>query len=183
MKKVCMFVVAMVCLFTCASAGAVPVTVYTDDVEASSGSSVEVPVYFTGASEIGSMDLVLKYDSDVLQAAGISGSDLGSNSFMESNVAIPGEVTVALADSSGITGDGAVIAVSFIVLGDIGTSSTVSVEEVVLHNVGLVEIVAETADGVVTVTDAGSESVGYGSMMLASVGILCICALFMRRRD
>lgn len=183
MNKICLFVAAMICLVTCASAAAVPVTVYVDDVEASSGGSVEVPVYFTGASDIGSMDLVLNYDSNVLQATGISGSDLGSNSFMESNVAIPGEVTVALADSSGITGDGAVITVLFTVLGDVGSSSTISVEEAVLHNVGLVEVVTETADGVVTVADAGSESAGYGGMMLASVGILCICALFMRRRD
>lgn len=185
MKKILMLMAAFICLLTTVSAAVVPVTVYTADMEASSGSVVDVDVYFTGADDVGSMDLVLKYDSDVLRATGVSTSELGSNSLIESNVAIPGKITVAMAGSSGISGDGEVISVSFSVLGDVGSSTAVGIDSVELHNVELVEMVTETEDGIVTVVDAasGTESAGYGGIMVASIGVICLCALFMKRKN
>ncbi|MBP2029107.1 hypothetical protein J2755_000027 [Methanohalophilus levihalophilus] len=170
---------------TTVSAAVVPVTVYTADMEASSGGTVEVPVYFSGADEVGSMDLVLNYDSGVLQATGASTSDIGNNAFVESNIAIPGKITLAMADSSGISGDGEVLLISFTVLGDVGSSTTVSIESVELHNVELVEVMTETENGIVTVADAasGSESAGYGGMMLISLGVFCLCAFLMKRKN
>ena len=185
MKQILILIVAFICLISTASAAVVPVTVYTADVEAPSGGIVEVDVYFTGADNIGSMDLVLDYDSTVLQATGVSTSSLGSNAFIESNVATPGKITVAMADPSGITGDGEVVSIAFTVPGDVGSSTTIGIDSVELHNIELVEVVTETKDGVVTVTNAasGSESAGYNGMMLASTGIICLCVLFMKRKN
>lgn len=183
MKRILILMVAFICLVTTVSAAVVPVTVSIADVEASSGDVVEVQVYFSGSDDVGSMDLALNYDSNVLQATGVSTSDIGKNAFIESNVATPGKITVAMADSSGISGDGEVLSVSFTVLGDVGSSTTVSIDSVELHNVELVEIVTETENGVVTVTSSESESAGYGGMMLASIAVLCLCALFIKRNN
>ena len=44
-----------------------------------------------------------------------------------------GEVIIALTDSSGINGDGAVASVAFEVIGDAGTTSYLTLEKVLVH--------------------------------------------------
>ena len=83
-----------------------------------------------GASEVGSMDIVLKYDTNVLSAVDVEAGALGKNTLIESNTARDGEVIIALADSSGINGDGAVASVAFEVIGDAGTTSALTLDEV-----------------------------------------------------
>ena len=77
---------------------------------------------------------------------------LGKNVLIESNTARGGEVIIALADSSGINGDGAVASVAFEVIGDAGTTSYLTLEEVLVHNLDLGEIIPNTESGTFLVT-------------------------------
>jgi len=111
------------------------------DTTGAKNSTVEVPIILEGATDVGSMDMVLKYDPDVLRAVAVEAGKLGKNALIEANTARKGEVIIALADSSGIDGDGAVASVAFEVLGDAGTTSYLTLEEVLVHNLDLGEII------------------------------------------
>lgn len=89
----------------------------------------------------------LKYDPDVLRAVAVEAGKLGKNALIESNTVRDGEVIIALADSSGINGDGAVASVAFEVIGDVGTTSYLTLEEVLVHNLDLGEIIPNTVSG------------------------------------
>jgi hypothetical protein len=117
------------------------------DITGAKNSTVDVPIILEGATEVGSMDMVLKYDPDVLRAVAVEADKLGKNALIEANTARKGEVIIALADSSGINGDGAVASVAFEVIGDAGTTSYLTLEAVLAHNLDLAEIIPNTESG------------------------------------
>jgi hypothetical protein len=127
-------------------------TISVSDTTGAKGSTVEVPINLEGASEVGSMDIVLNYDANVLSAVDVEAGALGKNALIESNTARDGEVIIALADSSGINGDGTVASVTFEVIGDASTTSYLTLEEVLVHNLDLGEIIPNTESGTFWVT-------------------------------
>ena len=142
--------VGLLCLVSLASAAGFTVSV--SDTTGAKGSTIEVPIILEGASEVGSMDIVLNYDADVLCAVDVEAGALGKNALIESNTAKEGEVIIALADSSGINGDDAVAIVTFEVIGDAGATSYLTLEEVLLYNIDLGEIIPNTECGTFWVT-------------------------------
>jgi hypothetical protein len=122
-------------------------TVSVSDTTGAKNSTVDVPIILEGASDDGSMDMVLKYGPDVLRAVAVEAGELGKNALIESNTVREGEVIIALADSSGINGDGAVASVAFEVIGDAGTTSYLTLEAVLVHNLDLAEIIPNTVNG------------------------------------
>lgn len=135
----------LLCLVALASAGSL--TVRMSNTTGAKGSTVEVPINLEGATEVGSMDIVLNYDADVLSAVDVEAGELGKNALIESNTANDGAVIIALADSSGINGDGAVAIVAFEVIGDVGTTSYLTLEEVLVYNLDLGAIIPNTVNG------------------------------------
>jgi hypothetical protein len=117
------------------------------DTTGAKNSTVDVPIFLEGATDVGSMDIVLNYDADVLRAVDVEAGKLGKNALIEANTAREGEVTIRLADSSGIDGDGAVAIVAFEVLGDTGSTSPLTLEAVSVHNLDLGEIIPNTVNG------------------------------------
>jgi hypothetical protein len=113
---------------------------------------------------------------------GVEAGELGGNAYLESNTGNEGEVIIALADSSGITGDGAVAVVSFKVLGAVGSSSTLTLSDVSVHNTDLVEVISPTIDGTLSVTEKASESAGYGSMLLMTMAAIVMALFVVKRR-
>ncbi|AKB85277.1 hypothetical protein MCMEM_1224 [Methanococcoides methylutens MM1] len=152
------------------------------DTTAAVGGIVEVPIDLEGAEDVGSLDISLMYDPAVLQAVGVEPGELGDNAYIESNTGNEGVVIIALADSSGITGDGSVAVVSFRVLGDVGSSSFMTLVDVSVHNTDLVEVISPTIDGTLSVTEDASESAGYGSMLLMTMAAVVIALFVVKRR-
>ena len=135
----------LLCIVSLASAGSFTVSV--SDTTGAKGSTVEVLINLEGASEVGSMDIVLTYDANILSAVDVEAGALGKNALIESNTANDGAVIIALADSSGINGDGAVAIVAFEVIGDVGTTSYLTLEEVLVYNLDLGAIIPNTVNG------------------------------------
>ena len=73
----------LLCLVSLASAGSLTVSV--SDTTGAKNSTVDVPIILEGASEVGSMDMVLKYDPDVLRAVAVEAGKLGKNALIEAN--------------------------------------------------------------------------------------------------
>ncbi len=179
MKRI-LLLVSLMCLVSLALAQ--DMTVSVSDTTGAAGDIVEVPINLEGAVDVGSMDISLMYDPAVLQAVGVEAGDLGGNAYIESNTANEGEVIIALADSSGINGDGAVAVVSFEVVGDVGSSSTLILSDVSVHNTDLVEVISPTIDGTLSVTEEASENAGYRSMLLMTMVCFVIAVLVIRRK-
>jgi hypothetical protein len=121
-------------------------SVSVSDTTGAKGSTVEVPINLEGASEVGSMDIILTYDADILSAVDVEAGALGKNALIESNTAREGEVIIALADSSGMNGDGTVASVTFEVIGDACTTSYLTFEAVSVHNLDFAEIIPNTVN-------------------------------------
>ncbi len=170
MRKALMLV-SLVFLISLASASSS--TVIVGDITGENGAIVEVPIELESATNVGSMDIIMSYDAGVLQATGVDTGELGINAYIESNTVDDGEVIIALADASGISGNGPIVVVSFEVIGDIGSSSTLVLKEVSVHDIERVEVITTTMDGTFSVTDK-TEDAGYGG-----AGILAISALIM----
>jgi hypothetical protein len=174
--------IGLALIFLAEVAGAVTVSI--GEVSGPKGGNVQVPLSFDGATGVGSMDLVLTYDPRVAQAIGTDTGSLTNNAYLESNIGIPGQVKIALADSTGISGNGPVAMITFQCIGEVGSSTTLTIEEATLHDIELTEVAATTRNGMLTVT-AGSAVTQAGSGITAialAAGGLVIGLLFAQRR-
>lgn len=178
MRKILMLA-SLLLLISLASASSLTVSV--SDTTGGSGATVEVPINLEGATDVGSMDIVLSYDAAVLQAIGVDSGELGKNAYIESNTAGNGEVIIALADASGISGNGPVAVVSFEVIGDTGASSPLTLGDISVHDIERVEVITTTVDGTFTVT-AGSESSGYEGAVMIAIGAILMALFVIKRR-
>lgn len=178
MKKM-LVLVGLLCIVGLASAAGLTVSV--SDTTGAPGDTAEVPINLEGASDVGSMDIVLKYDAEVLRAVAVEAGKLGKNAFIEANTAREGEVIIALADSSGINGDGTVATISFEVTGDVGSTSPLTLEEVSVNNVELVEVITTTESGTFKVAEEGA-LVGDASTVIMVIAAIIIVLFVIRRR-
>jgi len=177
--KMLLFGAALLCLISPACAASLVVSIA--DAGATPGNTVKIPIELQGADNIGSMDIVLAYDRSVLQATGVETGDLGNNAFIESSTENPGKIIIALADASGISGDGSIVLVSFRMEGEAGSSSPLTFEEVSVHNLDLVEVLPTVIDGSLTMTEASPKG-GYADSGLLLLAVLGLAAFVTRRK-
>ncbi|WP_342305277.1 cohesin domain-containing protein [Methanolobus sp. ZRKC5] len=167
--------------FLISLASASTLTLSVSDATGGSGATVEVPINMEGATDVGSMDILMSYDAGILQAIGVDAGALGKNAYIESNTAGDGEVIIALADASGISGNGQVAIVSFEVIGDTGSSSPLVLEDTSVHDIERVEVITTTRDGTFSVT-AGTEGAGYESADVLVIGAILMALFVIKRR-
>ncbi|NYT20156.1 MAG: hypothetical protein GKC08_07715 [Methanosarcinales archaeon] len=87
--------------------------------------TVQIPVTLSNADNIGSMDLVLTYDSSVLRATEVRKGSLTEDSILQSNI-VDGTIRIGVIDMSGISGSGSFVNVIFEVTGTETTSGATS---------------------------------------------------------
>jgi len=183
MEKMLVLLVGLLCLLCLVSlTSAAGLTVSVSDETGAKGDIARVPIILEAASDVGSMDIVLKYDADVLRAVAVEGAELGKNAFIEANTAREGEVIIALADSSGINGDGAVATISFEVIGDVGSTSPLTLETVSVNNVELVDVITTTESGTFSVTEEGAPKPGDASTVIIAITAIIIALFVINRR-
>jgi len=116
------------------------------------GTDVQIPVSLKGISgEIGNIDLVLAYDSTVLEATEVIGGSLTRDSILESNIT-PGNIRIALADSEGFSEDGSVIYVRFNVIGNPGASSSLNITASYANGADYESLQIQSNDGTFSVS-------------------------------
>ncbi len=138
---------------------------FISDVSGGSGSTVEIPLNLKSSVGIGSIDVVVSYDASVLQFESVEKGSLTGNSMIDYNAKTSGTVTLALADSAGVKGEGSVAILKFKVLGKEGDRSAITIKSASANE-------AATLIDVRLDTKAGSFSVAGGGMGL--VGIIAI---------
>lgn len=176
MRKI-LYALLLVSLISVASGASLVVSI--GDIQGSPGSTVQVPIMVEGATGVGSVDIMLKYDASVLKAVSVETADLGKNAIIESNLANPGQVNIALVDASGINGDGEIATISFSVLGETGASSPLSLVEASVFDLELVEQQTTISNGAFTVAE--SKGAGYAFFLITLVAAV-LAAMVIRKK-
>jgi len=166
MKKIKMLVVVSFLMFASAftfvgEAVATTTVVSVADSSGANGDRVKVPINVVGASNLGAMGISLTYDSSVLRGIEADSGALATNSLVESNEIEAGKMLISFADTSGISGDGTILEVTFEVLGDSGASTQIAIEAEG-YDVDLLDVPLETAPGTFRVVEDGTFRVGPG---------------------
>ena len=122
---------------------------------------VEVPINLENASNVGSLQIELSYDTSVLQATKVEAEELGKNAMIEFNMDTPGYIIIGIVDSSGINGSGSVVSISFDVL-EKDTASSVTIQNAAAHDVNtLVDLPTSLTQGSFAAGDVSPPSISF----------------------
>ncbi|HID26882.1 MAG TPA: hypothetical protein EYP22_03445, partial [Methanosarcinales archaeon] len=100
-----------------------------DDMQVKEGDSIEVPINITSANNLGSMDLLLSYDPNILEAIDVKKGSLTQNSNLEYKIT-NGTISISLIDLKGIQGSGDFIILGFKVIGSSGSASPILINHI-----------------------------------------------------
>lgn len=120
-------------------------------------SGIEVPVYLTGATNVGSLEFVLVYEPSVLELVSVEKGVLAPTALIDSGARTTGRLWTAVIDTNGISGDGPVAVVSFNVVGNGVERIPLTLESVYAYDTtSLLDLVTESSVGSFTL---GSKAV------------------------
>ncbi|MCH8279862.1 MAG: hypothetical protein IIC96_04210 [Chloroflexi bacterium] len=109
---------------------------------------IEVPVYLTGATNVGSLEFVLVYEPSVLEVVSVEKGTLARTALIDSGSRTAGRLWTAVIDTNGISGNGPVAVVSFNVVGNGVERISLTLESVYAYNAtSLLDIVTEASAG------------------------------------
>ena len=118
---------------------------------------IEVPVYLTGATNVGSLEYVLVYDPSVLEVVSVDKGMLARTAMIDSGTRTTGRLWTAVIDTNGISGNGPVAVVSFNVVGNGVDRIPLTLESVYAFDAtSLLDMVTEVSAGSFTL---GSKAV------------------------
>ncbi|WP_456369405.1 cohesin domain-containing protein [Geoglobus sp.] len=92
-------------------------TVKLGSARASAGDVVQIPVEVAKASNLGSINLVVTYPSDSIEAVEVIQGSLTENSLFDYNVE-NGKIRVGISDAAGMSGDGSLFYIRFKIIED-----------------------------------------------------------------
>ena len=122
---------------------------------------IEVPIDVQNASDVGSLQMEISYDANVLKATNIEVEELGKNALIESNLDNPGIIIIGIVDSSGINGGGSIVSVSFEVL-EKNAASSIIIKNVTAHDVDtLVDLPTSLTQGNFTAGDVSPPTISF----------------------
>jgi hypothetical protein len=114
---------------------------------------IAVPINVQNSENIGSVDIVLTYDSEVLEITEVIAGELAQDSMMESNIQNLGRVNIGIIDTDGISGSGTLAIIRLNVTDKAGTSH-LKLESVKTHDVTtLIDVINITTDGLFRAED------------------------------
>ena len=115
---------------------------------------IAVPIFLEGAANVGSLEFVLVYEPTVLAVTTVEPGALSSNALLESSAQTPGLIWAAMIDANGMSGDGTAAVVTFEVIGNGGSSTLLTLENVVAYDATtLLDIPTRSLPGSFTVKD------------------------------
>jgi hypothetical protein len=146
---------ALVVLLLLPVAGAQELRVENLTVE--SGGVAEVPIVIEDASNIGSIDIVLWYDSQIFTLESVEKGKLTSRAMLRHAEKEPGVVKIGIVQAQGINGNGSVAVLRFDVKGEAGMTSLVDIVAEASDAKTVRPVALKTAGGTLTVVEKKSE--------------------------
>jgi len=108
--------------------------------------TLEVPIKVSGALNLGSLEMGLMYDAERFELRSVKAGPMAQDALVESNQATPGWVRVGMVTASGISGDGAIVTLTFRPLGG-SVSSSLTVEGVEATDIDLRDLTISVSPG------------------------------------
>jgi len=100
------------------------------------------------ASNLGSLELTLTYDPNVVKAVSVEKGSLAPNASLEYSVDKPGKVWLGMIDAGGINGSGTLATVNLAITGSGDASSAMNFEKVAANrSTNLMEIITQNTPG------------------------------------
>ncbi|WP_456369404.1 cohesin domain-containing protein [Geoglobus sp.] len=153
-------------------------TVKLPNATGSIGSSVEVAVEVEDARDLGSMDVVIAYDPSVVEVKSVGKGELNKG-LLSSNTG-NGMLAISLADSRGISGNGAVAIIVFDTLKE--GESALKIQSVKAYDVNThVDLRVEKQDGKLVVSGVEEEKKNAPGFEIWLVAVV-LAILASRRR-
>jgi hypothetical protein len=133
-------------------------TLSVSDADGEVGATVEVPITLSEASNIGSMDIIVRYNPEVLSLGTVDKGVLASKAMFKHAVKEPGLLRIGVVDASGINGDGTIAVLKFNILDDVGAATPVEILTASANDATTIqEISVETKDGIFSVIAKAQE--------------------------
>jgi len=98
------------------------------------GGEINIPIEVQNAHDLGSLQIELYYEADVIEIVEVKAEDIGENALLEFNADNPGLLVIGIADSSGINGSGSIVSISFDVL-EKDSVSSLTIKNATAHDV------------------------------------------------
>ena len=131
-------------------------------VNANHGQMFEIPISISAVQGLRSADLKISFDKEVLAVNSVRLGNLTAGFTLDANQTTPGELILALASSTSVSGTGNLAMIEFQVLDGSKTESVLHFEEVQLNS-GAIVVNASDAAFTVTNTHSVSGSIYYYS--------------------
>lgn len=151
------------------SAAAEGATIVVNDASAQYGDTIQIPIDIRNAKDIGSLDVSLRYDTDVLALREAETGNLTQNSVIQWN--IKGDKgLIGIIHGEGINGNGSLAILTFNVLGSPGSTSVLDLD-VSAYNVSAFSVVElTTKNGLVTVMGGAAKPTATPTRAAGSSG-------------
>jgi hypothetical protein len=152
------------------------------DISAPAGSELSVPLVVQNAEQLYLVDIEVSYDPAVLEFSHIELGDIAQNGIVEATEVRAGLLRIDLVDTTGISRDGNLVTISFNVIGNEGTGSSIGITSKAIKNLDNNDVPANLVGGEISVTSAGL-SVPlhvFVPVLAAGLALLLFCHL---RRD
>jgi hypothetical protein len=99
-----------------------------------------------GSSNLGSLQLELRFDPQALELKGVRAGPLARNALVDSKLSAPGRVQIGLVAASGVSGDGDIVILTFAAAGKAGLVS-LTVVQLQAADTDLRDLVVTTSPG------------------------------------
>ena len=115
---------------------------------------IDVSVYVEGADNLGSLEFVLVFEPTVLEVTRVKAGSLANGALLDSSTRTPGLVWTGMIDANGISGDGPAAVITFAIVGDDESSTSLTLENVVAYDaITLLDMVTRVSVGNFQVKD------------------------------
>jgi hypothetical protein len=109
---------------------------------------IKVSIDARNASSLGSLELTLTYDPNVIKAVSVEKGSLATNASLEYSVDKPGRIWLGMVDAGGINGSGTLATIKLDITGSGDASSSLNFEKVAANrSTNLMEIITQNAPG------------------------------------
>lgn len=133
---------------------ATPVPAAATPVPAAPAKVISVPILATRATNVGSLEFVLVYDSAKLEFAQVERGLLSGNALIDSSSSEPGRLWAGIIDMQGMSGSGPVAVVKFRVRDGVSGAMPLSLQNISAFDANtLVDIVTGSTPGEFNVTE------------------------------
>ena len=95
---------------------------------------IDVSVYVEGADNLGSLEFVLVFEPTVLEVTRVKAGSLANGALLDSSTRTPGLVWAGIIDANGISGDGPAAVITFAIVGDDESSTSLTLENVIAYD-------------------------------------------------